>query len=65
MTLPEKHEIDIAGYGHPRDGESWCSCGWESLHDLMGNNAIHHYLTENQPRWQALEEFYEQHKEKT
>lgn len=54
--IPTKHDIDIGEYGDPRDGESWCSCGWESKNDAMGGFALNHWVKENQPYFAALEE---------
>lgn len=59
--IPQLHEIGIGGYGDPRGGESWCSCGWESENDLFGTQAAEHLIRANRQRWAYLERFFEAH----
>ncbi len=54
-SIPPEHFVENGGYGHPRENESWCSCGWVYEHeDIWGQAATAHYLKANRPYWDGL-----------
>lgn len=54
---PIKHEVQTAGYGDPRDGDSWCeACGWKTSDDYFGIEGLAHAAKNNAPYYTWLED---------
>ena len=54
---PIKHEPVTAGYGDPRDGDSWCdACGWKTTDDYFGIEGLAHAAKNNAAYYTWLED---------